>query len=125
MAAPPAPIGWTGSAPEWNIFWALNTLGLKFEEDFFYQAAQAGGRLALGGVVLDFYLPNLSLAINVQSIWWHYATTRTRTADQLNRAMLEGLGIRIIYIDEDAALRDPVYYTREALQYRDHSRMTQ
>jgi hypothetical protein len=32
-------------------------------------------------------------------------------------------GIDVVFIDEDDALRDPLYYASEALQRRDHSKI--
>ena len=34
-----------------------------------------------------------------------------------------GAGITVIFIDEDDIMQDPDYYVREALNYRDHSRL--
>jgi hypothetical protein len=118
---PEPPADWIGSRPEFAIWWALLRLGMK--DRFSYQTARMGGRLTKGGAVLDFFIPEFNLAINVQSTYWHYATTSQRMAGELQRAQLEGMGINIIYIDEEDALRDPLYYVKEALEGRDHSRM--
>jgi len=118
------PYEWSGSKPEWAIWWALTQIGLKPEKDFIYQSPQAGGRLQLGGAVLDFYLPDRQLAINVQSTYYHYAQTASKIHDQLTRAMMIGWGIEVIFIDEENALADPVYYVKEALALRDHSKAT-
>lgn len=121
---PESPLGWSGSEPEWAVYWALVRLGLKDGEDFTYQASFAGGRQDYGGVVLDFYVHNLGIAINVHSVYFHYLTEERRVADIYGQAMVTSWGITIIYIDEEDALRDPIYYVREALQGRDHSIMT-
>jgi len=120
---PPPPNWWMGSLPEWNVYHALIRLGLKANVDFTYQSPMMGGRLAKGGAVMDFYFPSLNLAINIQSRYYHYATTLMRTADALQRAQLESLGIRVVFILEEDALRDPTFYTREALRGVDHSRL--
>lgn len=111
MSSPPP--DWMGSLPEWYIFQALLKLGMRGQ--FTYQSPMMGGRLEKGGAVIDFHFPELSLAINVQSTFYHYANYQQRIADQIQRAQLEGMGIRVIYIQEEDALRNPVYYTKEAL----------
>lgn len=111
---PEVPPDWMGSKPEYLIYWALNGLGMvgKFE----YQVSTMGGRLSKGGAVLDFYIAHLNLAINITSIYYHSRTAPQRMADALQRAQLESMGITVIFITEEQALRDPVYYTREALK---------
>ena len=119
MAEKP-PVDWLGSGPEWAVYQALIRLGYKPDEDFIYQSPQAGGRMEYGGAILDFLLPDLSLAINVQSQYYHSGYTN-RVHDMYVRAMIESWGIRVIYIDEDDALRDATYYVKEAIAGRDHS----
>lgn len=111
---------WTGTAPEYAIYTALKKLGVDFE----FQSSQMGGRLSRGGAILDFYIPDRSLAINIQGLYWHYGSTPRVMNEQLQRAMLESQGIRVIYIDEDAALSNALFYVRDALNGIDHSRMT-
>lgn len=115
---PEPPEDWLGSKPEYAIFWALLKLGMKGR--FTYQSPVMGGRLAKGGAVLDFYIPELNLAINVQSVYYHYRTTPMRVAGELQRAQLESLGIKVIFISEEAALREPVWYVQEAIAGRQH-----
>jgi len=119
---PAPPAGWLGSTPEWAVYWALTKLGYKPDQDFTYQSAEMGGRLALGGVVLDFLIHSLNLAINVHSIYWHYQPS-AKQHDAMARAMMEGQGIQMIYIEEEDCLRDPLYYVKEALKGVDHSRI--
>ena len=119
---PAVPETWSGSTPEWAIYWALRTMGLKPDVDFVYQSAQMGGRMEKGGAVIDFLFFNPpNLGINVQSIYFHYTGQQRR--GQIQRAQLEAIGIRMIFIDEADALRDPKYYVAEALMFRDHSLM--
>lgn len=118
---PAPPPDWIGSLPEWYVFWALLKLGFKGR--FTYQSSRMGGRLSKGGAVLDFEIEELNLAINVQSTYFHYATTRQRVAGELQRAQLESQGTRVIFIDEIDVLRDPVFYVREALEGREHARI--
>ena len=121
---PEPPEDWQGSKPEWAIFHALISLGKKLGVDFEYQSAFLGGRLAKGGAVVDFLFYNPpNLAINVQSVFYHYREITQKVRGQMQRAQLEGMGLRVIFIDEADALRAPHWYVREALQFRDHSRM--
>lgn len=119
LADPPA--SWEGSKPEYYVYLALIQLG--YGGDFTYQSALAGGRLEYGGAILDFVIPALRLAINVQSTHWHYADPDARRRDAMVRAVAAGQGLRLVYIDEEDVLRDPFYYTAEALAGRDHSLM--
>jgi len=114
----PPPADWMGSLPEWNVYWALMKLGMKGQ--FTYQSSQLGGRQVRGGAVLDFYFPDLRLAINVQSTYYHYRTTTQRASDEMQKAQLEGMGIRVIYIMEDSALSNPLYFVQEALKGIEH-----
>ena len=72
--------------------------------------------------MLDFEIPSLSLGINVQSQYWHYGRPGSLAYDKMQRAALEGMGITMIYIDEEDALASPIWYVQEALKFRDHSR---
>ncbi|XUX01202.1 MAG: hypothetical protein TUN42_04230 [Dehalogenimonas sp.] len=121
---PPMPSNWVGSYPEWAVYWALQKLGYTPGQDFTYQSAHMGGRQQFGGAIVDFEFPILNMAINVQSTYYHYRLEENRLHDVEQRAIIEGMGIRMIYIDEEDALRDPIYYTQEALAGRDYSRMT-
>lgn len=114
----PPPPDWMGSLPEWYIFFALLKLGQKGK--FTYQSSRMGGRQARGGVIIDFFFPDINLAINVQSLYYHYRTAQQRMNDQLQRAQLEGMGIKVIYIMEENALANPVYYASEALRGIQH-----
>jgi hypothetical protein len=122
--APEPPADWAGSAPEWMVYWALTKIGYQPNIDFVYQSAQSGGRTEFGGNVVDFYFPDLGAAINVQSTYYHYATTASAVHDRFVQASIQQAGINIVYIDEEDVRRDPVYYVKEALAGRDYSRMT-
>jgi len=120
-----APPSWPGSLPEYIAYITFEQLGKVPGEDFSYQSSRMGGRLDKGGVVLDFVFTNPpDLAVNVQGVYYHYETgVNTQARDIFARAQVEGAGVRLIFIDDDDLFRDPEYYCREALNYRDHSRM--
>lgn len=120
---PPKPENIRASKPEWYVYWSLEQLGLKAGEDFQFQVPVYGGRLEFGGAVLDFYVPDIPLVISVQSIHWHYERIEDKIQDDFIRIMMETSGTKVVYIDEGDALRDPMFYTREALRGIDHSRM--
>ena len=115
------PDDWEGSIPEYFVMWALFKLGYK--DRFDYQKPFGGGRLQKGGTVIDFYLPELNLVIMVQSVRYHYTQIEQRIADNLIRAMLLSSGYRVVYIDEEDALSNPIFYVQEALKGIDMSRM--
>lgn len=112
------PAEFQGSGAEWAIYWALSSL----KEDFQFQVPLMGGRIEAGGTVVDFYLPAYLLLIRVQGIHWHYEIQPQRAQDDILKLALESKGFQVIDIDEDMALRDPIYYTKEALRGQDHSR---
>lgn len=84
-----------------------------------------GGRMDKGGFVIDFLFTNPpNLAVNVQGVYYHYEFgIETKARDVMARASLAGQNVTLIFIDDDDLLRDPTYYCREALAYRDHSRL--
>ena len=83
------PLSWPGTRPEFLVFRALEGLGLKEGEDFQYQSSQQGGRQERGGAVLDFFLPALSLGLNVASTYWHYGRPERALNDRAQRESLE------------------------------------
>lgn len=108
------------SKPELAVRRALDRIGISYE----FQSAFFGGRLERGGAVVDFLIPSLNLAINVQSDFYHYGNPTRLAQDRMQKLMLEGVGITLIYIDEEDALKSPAWFVNEALAFRDHSRMT-
>lgn len=84
-----------------------------------------GGRIEKGGAVIDFlFLNPPDLAINVQGEYWHYELgSEVRARDVIIRQSLAAWGITLIFIDESDLLSDPEYYVRQALNYRDLSRL--
>ena len=119
------PPGWAGSVPEYIAYQAFIGLGKRPDEDFTYQSPLMGGRMEKGGVILDFLFRNPpDLAVNVQGVYYHYEFgVEVRARDTMARAAMAGSGVMLVFIDDDDLMRDPEYYCREALNYRDHSRM--
>lgn len=113
--------------PEWYCFWALTKLGKVPGLDFDFQHNALGGRILLGGMVADFMLYNPpNIVINIHGFHWHYEFGRERIMkDRVQRANLSWQGLQVIAIDEDMILRNPMYYVKEALAGREHSRMIQ
>ena len=122
---PQPPSSWEGSTPEWAFYASLAQLGYHDGVDFDYQSEQMGGRLDKGGAILDFLFTNPpNLAVNVQGVYYHYEFgADTKARDIMAREAMAGQGITLIFVDEDDLEQDPIGVTRNALQYRDTSRL--
>ena len=120
-----APPNWPGSVPEYVAYQTFIELGLEPGEDFTYQSPLMGGRMDKGGIILDFLFTNPpNLAVNVQGVYYHYQFgVEVKARDLMARASLAGQNITLIFIDDDDLMKDPRYYCREALRYKDHSRL--
>ena len=119
------PNNWEGSVPEYVAYSTFIELGREPGQDFTYQSPLMGGRLDKGGFVIDFMFTDPpDLAINVQGVYYHYEFgVEVKARDVIARASLAGQNITLIFIDDDDLMSDPRYYCREALNYRDHSRL--
>ena len=119
------PQSWEGSVPEYVAYQTFASLGLEPGQDFTYQSPLMGGRLDKGGFVIDFMFNEPpDLAVNVQGVYYHYEFgVEAKARDVMARAALAGQNITLVFIDDDNLMRDPEYYCREALNYRDHSRL--
>lgn len=114
---PDPPDTWMGTLPEWAIYWAHTVLGRREYQDFQYQYSFDGS------TIFDFFEFDERIAIEVQGLYWHYEFQgHDLSADILRKIRVETSGLTLIFIDEDDALTDPVFYLREALAERDHSR---
>ena len=120
-----APQGWQGSLPEYIAYTTFESFGLIPGEDFVYQSPVMGGRVQKGGLVLDFLFNNPpDLAVNIQGVYYHYEFgVEVKGKDIIARQAAVGSGLNLIFIDEDDILSDAEYYCREALRYKDHSRL--
>ena len=81
-----------------------------------------------GGFIIDFMFTNPpDLGVNVQGVYYHYQKypngVETKARDVLARASMAGQNITLVFIDDDDLLRNPRFYCREALNYKDHSRL--
>ena len=121
----PPPQDWEGSLPEWIFFSSLIQLGYQHGEDFSYQSPLQGGRMDKGGAIIDFMFYNPpNLAVNVQGVYYHYELgAQTKARDIMIREALAGMGITLVFVDEDDLLQDPLGITRDALNYQDKSRL--
>ena len=119
------PAGWTGSGPEYLAYQTFTRLGKEPGRDFTYQSPLLGGRLDKGGIVIDFLFTDPpDLAVNVQGVYYHSEFgVEVRARDVMARASMAGQNITLVFIDDDDLMSDPMYYCREALNYRDHSRL--
>lgn len=119
---PPPPPGWTGTLPEWAIFWALEELGLRPDVDFSYRLRMPELEVRRWGEV-DFLVWSAGVGIEVQGEYWHYLQGPEKAIlDQIKAALLESAGFVMVWIDAEDALASPLFYTREALAGRDYSR---
>ena len=120
-----APPNWPGSVPEYVAYQTFVEIGLEPGEDFTYQSPLMGGRMDKGGIILDFLFTNPpNLAVNVQGVYYHYEFgVEAKARDIMARASLAGQNLTLVFIDDDDLMADPTYYCREALAYRDHSRL--
>ena len=119
------PQNWEGSGPEYIAYQTFIELGLEPGQDFTYQSPLLGGRMDKGGFVLDFMFNEPpDLAVNVQGVYYHYEFgVEVKARDVIARTSLAGQNITLVFIDDDDLIRDPKFYCREALNYRDHSRL--
>ena len=119
------PPDFIGSVPEYMVFQELMRIGKVEGLDFSFQSPLLGGRQDKGGVVIDFmFVDPPNLAVNVQGVYYHYGLGVVQLVrDKIGRAQLAAMGITLIFVDEDSIYEDVEYYVKEALQYRDHSRL--
>lgn len=109
---------WPGTRPEWAIYWAHLTLDLLEGRDFIYRLSS----YATDNIEVDFLELSPSVGIQVQGEFWHYEfRSRAKPRDIQQKARLEAQGMSVIWIDENAALTNPVFFLQEALRGRDHS----
>lgn len=69
-------------------------------QEFNFQSSHAGGRLELGGAVVDFYLPSLNIAIRIQSTEFHTGSA-FESKDMSQMLMLTSFGLTVHDIWEE------------------------
>ena len=111
------PEDYEGSLPEYYIEWALSKL---IPNQFNSEVSKLGGRQSKGGAVIDFEIPHLRIAIEVEGEYWHSGFD-ANVSDELQHAMLESEGWTVVVIKEEDALRAPMFYASEALKGISHS----
>ena len=98
----------------------LTSISMALEREGYQVQTYIDGESALAG--LSRNPPDL--AVNIQGVYYHYEFgIETRGRDVMARQASLGSGLTLIFIDEDDIEKDPEYYCREALRYKDHSRM--
>lgn len=117
------PDGWTGTAPEWAVYWALTRLGYIEGQDYEF-VENVGGVEASYYSQLDFLFPALGIGLEVQGSFWHMGVGSAKQfSDQTRRDLFAQQGIDVIWLDEDDVLADPIYFVKEALAGVDHSEL--
>lgn len=114
-----------GSKPERILYDTLMKIGKQDGKEFTHRSPLLGGRHEYGGARLDFLFtdpPNLAICINAAHPTYDVASAATGR-DLIVRQQMSGRGLKLIFVDEEDLLRDPERCVREALAYRDVSRM--
>ena len=105
-----------GSDAEYYVYVGLLRTGRREGADFVFQANLSGSQFReTGDVIPDFLVFVPTLAINVQSRYYHSGDADQRAHDQYVRAILEQQGIRTAFISEDQATTDAGFWVRRAL----------
>ena len=102
-APPPIPGNFTGTLPEWRVFWWLTKRGIAFD----FQSSLMGGRAQLGGLVVDFLITSTvpTTALRVQGEAFHYGYYAKPGRDQMQKDILENeFGFKVIDLDESDLL---------------------
>jgi len=77
----------------------LTVNGFRPDVDFVFQSSQEGGRLDIGGMVVDFVFPNMKIALNVNGPQ-HQEQLRGRKDDE-QKSILREMGYWSIDLDVD------------------------
>jgi hypothetical protein len=113
-----------GTRPEWAVWWGLTKIGLDPNYDFEYQAKLSSTGAGYYSTI-DFLVTSYYIGIDVQGKFWHYGQGSQKIFKDIFRVQaFASVGVKVIFIDEPDALRDPVYYVKEALAGVDHSHVT-
>jgi hypothetical protein len=120
---PDPPPDWPGTEPEWIVFFVLLAMGYRYGIDFLYRE-RLPGLLARNFGEIDFLLPSLGIALEVQGRYFHYERGIEQIrSDALKRALVESQGLVLVALDEEDLVEgDPFWLVSEALKGRDYSR---
>lgn len=121
---PPPPPEFSGTLPEWRFLWAHWQLGLSENDQFQYLYNAGNPEAESGKTEIDFMELDVGIAIQIQGFYYHYVGFDgfTQSNDLEKRVALESLGYSVVAVDEEDAIKDPVFYLRAARQGRDLSR---
>jgi len=120
---PEPPPDWPGTKPEWIVFFVLLALGYRYGIDFLYRE-RLPGFLSMRWGEVDFLLPSLGIAFEVQGRYYHQELGIERIrADELKKAMAESEGLKLIWLEEEDLVEgDPFWLVSEGLRGIEHSR---
>lgn len=114
------PDGMTMTLAEWYVYWwSVHRRRLSPQIDFEFQSSLFGGRIDLGGLVIDFLYRGFfppGLVVNVQGEAWHYYTTEQREANILTRVRLQDRGYTVVFVKEDDVLSQLDYVMTRAMK---------
>ena len=96
-----------GTLPERITYQWLVDAAFVPEIDFSFQSSLEGGRLELGGIVVDFLFSRLRLVLQVQGPT-HTQWLRVRK-DEEQRSLLESMGYSCEYVDEATIYDEPKF----------------
>jgi hypothetical protein len=98
--------------PEALVYFILQ----KFGEQFVFQEEARAGRTSYGGAVVDFWLPNLRIALRIQGNFWHSKPDQI-SRDEAQRAQLLGSKIDGIVVERVVDIWESRVYScaREAV----------
>lgn len=113
------PAGMSATLPEWYVFWwCTRRRHMTERQDFEFQSSLFGGRIDMGGLVMDFLFRGLfppGLVVNVQGFNWHYLTTDQRAQNIITRQRLLNPGFTTVFVKEDDVLQRLDYTMSKAL----------
>lgn len=119
---PDPPPFWTGTLPEWAVYWAHAPAQRGQEGVLWGYQTPVGGGYNLAGMVPDFLEFDVRIAININGSYWHYRKgSQPIKNDRLQRLVMQRFDYTLIVIDEEDALADPIHFLKDAIAGIDHS----
>ncbi len=97
-----------GTLPERIVYkWLVSQLRLVEGIDFDFQSSQSGGRMELGGIVVDFIFPIMKLGIQVQGVT--HKQYRRKMKDDEQNSILAEFGYWIEELWEDDIYNESIF----------------